>query len=50
MDILIAVIATAVVVGPLSLVAGGYLHYRFGAKVKAAGEAVVGAAVSAVKQ
>jgi hypothetical protein len=46
MDIFIAVAVTAGVVGPLALAAGGYLHYRFGARVKSAGEAVV----AAVKQ
>lgn len=40
----------ASVVAVVSLVAGGYLHYRFGSRVKAVGEAVVGAAVQAAKQ
>lgn len=50
MDILIAVVATALTVGPVALVAGGYLHYRYGSKVRSAGEAVVAAAKDIVSQ
>lgn len=39
LDIVIAVGVTVAVVAPTSLVLGGYLAYRFAAKVKGAGEA-----------
>jgi hypothetical protein len=52
MDILISILSTGAVVGPLALVAGGYLGYKFGRKVQAKAAAAIlaaGEAASAVK-
>lgn len=42
LPIIIAVAATAVLVGPVALVAGGYLSYKLSSKVQAAWLAAVG--------